>query len=324
MRRLALLIAALALLVAAPAANAAGQQQRDGKLSLTFLNGLTAKGKKYLTQGQIVKVRGRAKPYVAGQRVTVRVTRNGGKKVKTKTLRLKKVKGRNAGEFKLRFEPGAKGMYKVTAVHKRTRAQKRFSATERRKVVDNTASYGSRGIRVRLLQKGLRKLGYGGIGIHGYYGPGTARAVLAFRKVNGLGRASIATTEVFKRVFQGRGTFRLKYPNSGKGGKHVEADLSRQVLVLAKGGKAVKIYHTSSGKPSTPTVLGSFRFYRKDAGTNGVGMVHSSYFIRGYAIHGYHSVPNYAASHGCLRVPIPNAWSIYSWVDLGDPIHVYR
>jgi lipoprotein-anchoring transpeptidase ErfK/SrfK len=52
--------------------------------------------------------------------------------------------------------------------------------------------------------------------------------------------------------------------------------------------------------------------------------VHSSYFIGGYAIHGYPSVPYYPASHGCLRVPIPSAWSIFSWIDIGDPIYTYR
>jgi lipoprotein-anchoring transpeptidase ErfK/SrfK len=52
-------------------------------------------------------------------------------------------------------------------------------------------------------------------------------------------------------------------------------------------------------------------------------MVHSSYFIGGYAIHGYVSVPAYAASHGCLRVPIPSAWSIYTWVRMGDIVDVY-
>jgi lipoprotein-anchoring transpeptidase ErfK/SrfK len=53
-------------------------------------------------------------------------------------------------------------------------------------------------------------------------------------------------------------------------------------------------------------------------------MVHSSYFIGGYAIHGYASVPTYPASHGCLRVPIPSAWNIYSWVDFGTRVFVYR
>jgi hypothetical protein len=172
-----------------------------------------------------------------------------------------------------------------------------------------------------MLQRGLKRLGYAGFRQTGYYGPGTARAVLAFRKVNRMPRIGYASPLVFRKVFERRGTFRLKYPRAGK---HVEADISRQVLVLARNGKPQRIYHTSSGKASTPTVLGSFRFYRKDAGTNGVGMVHSNYFIGGYAIHGYHSVPTYPASHGCLRVPIPSAWNIYTWIDLGDRIFVYR
>ena len=172
-----------------------------------------------------------------------------------------------------------------------------------------------------MLQRGLKRLGYAGFTPTGYYGPGTARAVLAFHKVNHMPRIGFASREVFQKVFERRGTFRLKYPRAGK---HVEADLSRQVLVLANHGRPQRIYHMSSGKPSTPTVLGSFRVYRKSPGTNSHGMVHSSYFIGGYAIHGYHSVPTYAASHGCLRVPIPSAWNIYSWVDFGTRVFVYR
>jgi lipoprotein-anchoring transpeptidase ErfK/SrfK len=112
----------------------------------------------------------------------------------------------------------------------------------------------------------------------------------------------------------------MRYP---KHGHHVEADLSKQVLVLIDHGKVQRIYHMSSGKPSTPTVLGSFHVYRKSPGTNSHGMVHSSYFIGGYAIHGYVDVPPYAASHGCLRVPISNAWSIFTWVRMGDVVDVY-
>ena len=85
----------------------------------------------------------------------------------------------------------------------------------------------------------------------------------------------------------------------------------------------MRAYTTSSGKPSTPTVLGNFRFYMREPGTNGHGMVDSTYFIRGYAIHGYYDVPTYNASHGCLRVPIPDAFAIYSWIHLGDQIDVY-
>ena len=53
-------------------------------------------------------------------------------------------------------------------------------------------------------------------------------------------------------------------------------------------------------------------------------MVDSSYFISGYAIHGYAEVPIYAASHGCLRVPIPDAESIYGWISYNMPVDVYN
>jgi lipoprotein-anchoring transpeptidase ErfK/SrfK len=79
----------------------------------------------------------------------------------------------------------------------------------------------------------------------------------------------------------------------------------------------------SSGSPATPTVRGSFRVYRKDLGTNAKGMVNSSYFIRGYAIHGYAEVPPYNASHGCLRVPVPDAMSIFRWVHQGTRVDTY-
>ena len=121
-------------------------------------------------------------------------------------------------------------------------------------------------------------------------------------------------------VFAGKGGFKLRFPNEGK---HVEADISRQVLVLADKGKVVATYPTSSGAPATPTVLGHYRFYMKAPGTNAKGMYMSNYFIRGYATHGYHDVPTYPASHGCLRNPIPDSVHIYNWIDLGDPIYVY-
>ena len=64
--------------------------------------------------------------------------------------------------------------------------------------------------------------------------------------------------------------------------------------------------------------------YEKTPGENSEGMVDSNYFIRGYAIHGYAEVPTYAASHGCLRVPIPDAPAIYAWVRTGTPVDVYN
>jgi len=206
------------------------------------------------------------------------------------------------------------------AEHKETAAQKGAKSERTRfGAVRASSGSGSNGQHVRLLQITLRRLAYV-TSLNGRHDAATGRAVLAFRKVNGMSRITSANRKIFKALFAGRGGYKLKYP---KAGKHVEADLSRQVLVLADKGKARRIYHTSSGTSATPTVRGTFRFYRNQPGTNGKGMVHSKYFIRGYAIHGYPSVPTHPASHGCLRVPIPNARSIYDWIDLGDRIMVY-
>ena len=95
------------------------------------------------------------------------------------------------------------------------------------------------------------------------------------------------------------------------------------MLALIDGGKVVATYHTSSGAAATPTVIGTFRVYLKTPGTNAKGMVHSSYFIRGYAIHGYMDVPAFNASHGCLRIPVPDAWRVFTWLQMGDRVIVY-
>ena len=101
--------------------------------------------------------------------------------------------------------------------------------------------------------------------------------------------------------------------------------MTRQVLAeIEPGGHVRTIYTMSSGKPSTPTVIGRFQVYLKTPGVNSEGMVDSNYFIRGYAIHGYAEVPTYAASHGCLRVPIPDASAIYGWVRTGTRVDVYN
>ena len=45
-------------------------------------------------------------------------------------------------------------------------------------------------------------------------------------------------------------------------GRHVEADLTKQVLAeIEPGGRVRAIYTMSSGKPSTPTVIGRFQVY---------------------------------------------------------------
>ncbi|HYP47362.1 MAG TPA: L,D-transpeptidase family protein [Thermoleophilaceae bacterium] len=288
-----------------------------GKASFGVSGGLATRKHRYLAPGQAVRVRGAVKPYVPGQQVTVLVIRKG--KV-GKRLRAAVRPGRRAGRFSVRFKVGTPGRLRLAVTHDATPQQAAFRARDRRvSVVNWRAGSGARGTPVLLLQRALRRSGYA-TPVTGHYDAGTARAVNAFRKTNNLGRDGFASSAVYARLFRGQGAFRAKYPRAGR---HVEFDWSRQVLALMNGRRPYRVYHASSGTPATPTVFGTYRFYRKDFGTNALGMVHSSYFIRGYAIHGYHSVPNYPASHGCIRVPVPNAHDIFRWIPQGMRIFVY-
>jgi peptidoglycan hydrolase-like protein with peptidoglycan-binding domain len=288
-----------------------------GAAKFGLKGGMATSKARYYAPGQTVVLKGRVRPFVAGQAVTLHVLRGG-----RKSKRIRRAV-RAGGRFAFRFEVGGPGALRLVVKHPATPQQASFRARDRTiKVVSWTAGVGSRGAGVLLLQRRLLKLGFA-TPVTGYFDDGTARAVNAFRKTNGMGRTGYASTAVYAKVFRGQGAFKLRHPTAGRKGRHVEFDWSRQVLVLAQRGRPYRVYHSSSGKASTPTVFGSFRFYLKTPGTNSHGMVHSNYFIGGYAIHGYASVPNYPASHGCLRVPIPNALQIFNWIDLGDPIYVY-
>jgi L,D-transpeptidase catalytic domain/Putative peptidoglycan binding domain len=314
-RLAALSAAGLLALVAAPASAQEPVEPAAGAATYDFKNGIATKKMRYFAPSQEVVLRGRVRPAVPGEVLTLHAIR--GKKASKKVRR----RVGNGGRFEFRFRVGNPGVVRLAIKHRASAAQQAFRTRSRRiAVVDWQAGAGERGLKVLLLQRALLREGFA-TPVTGYYDDGTARGVLAFRKTNGLGRDGYAIKEVFAMLMRGEGAYELRYPRAGK---HVEFDWSRQVLVLARGGKPYRTYHTSSGAPATPTVFGSYRFYLKTPGTNSKGMVHSAYFIGGYAIHGYASVPNYPASHGCLRVPIPNAWSIFNWIDIGDPIFTYR
>ncbi len=263
-------------------------------------------------------VRGTVRPYVAGQSVAVRFYRRG-KKIAVKQMAIQPKGG--AGSFALGFTANTPGRITVRASHRATPEMGTAVARAVRvDVLPMHASPGSRGLAVRVLQTKLAKLGYV-VGRRGIYDARTARAVTAFRKYTGMARTDVASAEVFRRLARGQGRFHVRFPRHGR---HVEANISKQVLALIDHGRAVRIYPTSSGAPATPTIIGTFRVYMKDPGTNAKGMVKSNYFIRGYAIHGYFDVPTYNASHGCLRVPIPDAATIFNWVRIGTIVDTYH
>jgi hypothetical protein len=300
------------------AEGAAAQDAREETTTSLRLQGL--KGGR-LTVGKRVTAKGTMRPFGPGERVSVILSR-GKKTIKRKTFFVRQRKaGSKIGQFELSHKLIRPGRYRVQAIkHPSARQAGSKDRTRSFRMRYPRVRAGNRSRVVKVFNRLLAKQGYVNGGGRSY-NSATQRAVMAFRKVNRMARTTKATTGIFKKLARGRGGYRLRYP---KAGKHVEADLSRQVMVLAKGRKVRAIFHVSSGKSSTPTRTGSWRFYRKEPGVNNVGMHWSVYYDGGYATHGYPSVPTYPASAGCLRNPIPNSRFIYNWIDIGDPIFVYR
>ncbi len=269
--------------------------------------------------GERVVVRGAVEPYVAGQTVTVRFYLDG-RWAQSRTVGVQPL-GNGAGQFHVPYSTTREGVASARATHTASAQEGAFRASSSSvRFISPDMTEGASGPAVGVLQSQLSALHYA-VPENGDFEEATGRAVVAYRKETGLERVPSTNATVFHLLEHRAGAFHVRYPRDGR---HVEADLSTQVLAeIEPGGRVREIYTMSSGKPSTPTVLGHFLVYSKTPGTNSEGMVDSNYFIRGYAIHGYHEVPTYAASHGCLRVPIPDAAAIYGWVQLGTPVDVY-
>jgi len=245
-------------------------------------------------------------PGFAGEQVTIKVSASG------RAVGGGKVTPSANGAFRFPFVIDACCRYEVTATAAgQSSAARTFTVKVPRRL--------GKGPVTKLYNEKLRAQGYYTGHAGNRFGMGSRLATMAFRKVNGMGRRTGYLPAIFKKLLRGEGAFKPRYSD----GHHVEADISRQVMALVEGDKAVATFHISSGAGGTPTVRGNFRFYLKQPGYNAKRMYYSVYFIGGYATHGYNPVPTYPASHGCLRNPIPFARYIYNWINLGDPMHVY-
>ena len=302
--------------VSGPALRAHAARPRPAHLDLHVAGVRDGKRK----AGQKVHVVGYLHPFVRGQHVRLRLVRSGHVVTKMNPY-VKHVRGTLVGRFKFKSADLIKpGHYRVTALHPANDEQARASARSPKfKLRYPDLDPGDRNSTVKTFNHLLRRQGY--YTTHSkHYGDKTGFAVMAFRKVNGMKRTFNASPGIFRKLADGRGEFHLKHPGAGK---HVEVDISRQVMVLANHGKPQYTFHVATGAPATPTIRGQYQFYSRQPGFNSEGMYYSVYWHGGYAIHGYHSVPPYPASHGCVRNPIPESIFIYNWVKLGMSIYVY-
>jgi peptidoglycan hydrolase-like protein with peptidoglycan-binding domain len=182
----------------------------------------------------------------------------------------------------------------------------------------NPVSRGRAGDDTLALQNRLLELGYWLDGADSRYGEVTFQAVMAFQKQNGLkptGTADQATVDAMSAA-----TERV----SGAAVRdEIEIDVTKQVLYIVRGGLTLWALNTStgSGKPyveddqkhpgeqvtgDARTHIGEFKVSREQAEgwwQSPLGLLYRpKYFDGGIAVHGARNVPNYPASHGCVRV----------------------
>lgn len=306
--------AAVAVTPTAPTAEIAATK---AKFTLSTGNTYPYRGRRYVLPRTQITINGSVNADLDSQIVKVVVKKNG-RTVKTDSVRLTTRGGKSS--FSTRFRTGKKGKYIATV--ELTDEQKAL-ATEGDDtavtVVRTNIRRGSSGVAVRLFQSKLASLKYV-VPVNGRFDAATGRAFMAFRKNSFMKRNETAGYRVARKLAEGKGGFKLRRKGNER---RIEVSIKRQVMALVDNGKVQRVYTVSTGAPSTPTIRGRYRVYRKDWGTNAKGMVHSSYFIRGYAFHGFKSVPPYNASHGCVRIPIPNAASVFNWIKMGTRVDTY-
>ena len=173
------------------------------------------------------------------------------------------------------------------------------------------------GPQTLLFNQLLAENGYHMGSVSDHVNESTVLGILALRKVVGAPWGDSYDPALFEALLRGA---RFE-PQHTEEGRHVEVDLSRQVMALVEDGRATDVFHISSGAGGNPT--GEFSFYLKGPGYNAKGMYYSVYYDANYATHGYYDVPTYPDSHGCIRNPIPYSIYIYNWIEIGDSMYVY-
>jgi L,D-transpeptidase catalytic domain len=313
--------AAIVALCAGPAA-AAGTPPSTGpafaKLTLTVPDAFLVSHRLVTVSGRTVHVHGVVRPYVPGQWVLVQSSVNG-KVFKTDHLRIRPAPDGHDGQFTESVSSSKPGRVTVQVGHTRDAALGGLLARRTFTALDPNASFGSTGPFVQLIQQRLAAL-HLYIPQTGVYDSGTGWAIDAYHRLLHWGTYQTLDGRTVSHLLDGLGQFKLRFPQNGR---HAEGNLSLQLLALADGSKVVALYPISSGKASTPTILGNFRVYSKVPGYLPDGMYFSNFFISGYAIHGYNPAPDYPASHGCMRVPIQDAISIYNWLTIGNWVDTY-
>ena len=176
---------------------------------------------------------------------------------------------------------------------------------------------------VRQAQRRLIRLGYLIKGdADGRLGPATQAAVIAFQKWEGLSRDGVIGPQTRERLAHAT----RPTPITRAPGRRAEVLIDRQVTLAIRNNRVVRVLHVSTGKPSTPTTLGTYRVYaqfpRWWSTPFHEWLLWASPFNAGIAFHQFPDVPVYAASHGCVRITPAQALWMYHFLSVGDQVRV--
>lgn len=116
-------------------------------------------------------------------------------------------------------------------------------------------------------------------------------------------------------------------PFAEGGRKHVQIDKSTQMLRAYEGNLLVFQSKVSTGRQGKETPNGEFHAASKSLMHystlyDNAPMPYSVQINSNYFIHGFSYVPNFPASHGCIRMPVNAARQFYDWISLGTPVEI--
>jgi hypothetical protein len=312
-------LAACLMLGVSGAAQAAARPAPAQARAALYLGGLFSVQRAPVSvPGRDFTATGVIRPYVAGQQVLLQAFLDG-RLFKSVKLRLKPSRRGVYGGFAETLASPGVGQVSVVVKHSRSAGLSGFERRSGFSALSESAGFGSTGRFVELIQQRLAALHFY-IPQTGVYDQGTGLAVDAYHRLLGWGSSQLLGPAAIHALLSGIGSFHVRFPHQGN---HAEGDLSDQLLALINGSQVHWIFPISSGKPSTPTVLGSWRVYRRTPGYLPDGMYYSSFFTGGYAIHGYNPSPDYPASHGCMRLPIVDAIPAFNWLTYNDWVDTY-
>jgi hypothetical protein len=266
---------------------------------------LTGRVRGLLFPGSKVLLRGRLTPATAG---TLRLFQAGHGRA---------VAVRSDGTYAIRLLTGGGGGHRARLVFSPSNGFVAREIIRRYRLATPWLSIGSSGNGVLALERRLRGLHYALRSANRFYGVDTYEAVLAFQKVHRMSRTGSVSSTVWSKLGV------AKVPRARRAsGDHIEVDKTRQVLYEVRRGIVSRAIHVSTGATGN-TPVGKYHVYWKQSGLNSHGMYYSLYWLRGFAIHGYASVPAWPASHGCVRIPMWLAPGLYSRWGLDTTVYVY-